>query len=156
MIGSASGDSSGGVAAAVASTSAPTGDTVDATLPAYDPVPSMRFMWSAVDNSYAWLEGARPVADDVRNWKWSRHFLTKMQGIGHWIAEGSVPEPVCMLVQMMRYQRMGYNLKNALAPSSQSNLSGSASPSPTRRESSAARIPVAVATTETSGDEHEL
>ncbi len=49
------------------------------------------------------------------DWKWSRHFLVSVGGkgtycsilpySGHWSIEGSIPQPVIMFLQMMRYVR---------------------------------------------------
>jgi hypothetical protein len=76
--------------------------------PQFEEEPSMAFLWNANEKTYYFMEGGEVCKEDYRNWKWSRHFLTKIVGIGHWINEGSVPEQVCMLVQLMRYQRMGF------------------------------------------------
>ena len=38
-------------------------------------------------------------------WKWTRHFLASKFGSGEWIVEGSVPEPVVMFLQIIRYFR---------------------------------------------------
>ena len=37
------------------------------------------------------------------DYKWTRHFLASKAGKGHWSVEGSVPQPVVMFLQMMRF-----------------------------------------------------
>jgi hypothetical protein len=39
------------------------------------------------------------------DWKWTRHFLASMRAKGHWSVEGRVPQPVVMMLQVMRYVR---------------------------------------------------
>jgi len=41
--------------------------------------------------------------DSSNEWKWSRHFLASKEDEPEWIVEGEIPEPVVMLLQMMRY-----------------------------------------------------
>ncbi len=78
------------------------------TCPRFEPNPVMTFLWCPIEKTYFFLESGVPNKTDYRNWKWSRHFLTKCQGLGHWMMEASAPEPVVMLLQMMRYFRMGW------------------------------------------------
>lgn len=63
-------------------------------------LPSVRFTWQEEDREYHDDAAAAQV------WKWTRHFLASKFGAGEWIVEGSVPEPVVMLLQMMRTSRL--------------------------------------------------
>merc|ERR1711991_80106 len=76
--------------------------------PAFEAEPTLQFMWVPEEQHYYIMEQGTPRTDDYRNWMMSRHFLTKLKGVGHWLCEGAIPEQVAMLVQMMRYFRMGY------------------------------------------------
>ena len=82
----------------------------------------MAFLFCPLDKTYYWFDlASREIGRmDPRNWKWSRHFLTKCTGLGHWISEGSCPEHVVMLLQMMRFCRVGWAqalVATAAAPS---------------------------------------
>jgi len=44
-------------------------------------------------------------------WKKTRHFLASKSNEGEWIIEGSVPEPIAMFLQLIRYSRLGYDEK---------------------------------------------
>ncbi len=78
--------------------------------PEFEDEPAMAFLFCPNDKTYYWFDLATKeiCKTDPRNWKWSRHFLTKCTGIGHWISEGSCPEHVVMLLQMMRFCRVGW------------------------------------------------
>ena len=39
------------------------------------------------------------------DWQWTRHFLKRVNGEGEWIVEGSMPEPVVMFLQILRFLR---------------------------------------------------
>ena len=41
--------------------------------------------------------------DGKKEWKWSRHFLASKDGEREWIVEGEIPEPVTILLQLLRY-----------------------------------------------------
>lgn len=78
--------------------------------PQFERQPCMSFMYLRGDKSYQWFEPStgEVCKNDPRNWKWSRHFLTKCVGLGHWINEGSCPPHLVMLLQMMRFCRVGW------------------------------------------------
>lgn len=102
---------------ASSSGSIPTLSSSGASDELFDDEPCIKYLWVPNERAYYVVEGRSTViSDDLRNWKWSRHFLTKISGIGHWISEGSIPEHVLMLLQMMRYQRMGFPSANPEQP----------------------------------------
>ena len=63
-------------------------------------LPSVRFRWIEDEREY------HDEAETGQVWKWTRHFLASKFGAGEWIVEGSIPEPVVMLLQMMRASRL--------------------------------------------------
>lgn len=58
--------------------------------------PSSHYIYDEKDGEY--------ISDDGRKeWKWSRHFLASKESEREWIVEGDIPQPVIMLLQLMRY-----------------------------------------------------
>ena len=79
--------------------------------PQFEENASVTFLWVPVAQHYYLMHDGEVLSSDYRNWGISRHFLTKLQGIGHWLSEGSVPEHLPMMLQMMRFHRMGWPTK---------------------------------------------
>lgn len=97
----------------------------------FEDTPAMSFLYCPASRTYFWMENGVPQPDDARCWKWSRHFLTKIVGTGHWLLEGSIPEHVLFFLQMMRYFRVGFptateghDSQSSSQNNSHSNLNG--------------------------------
>eukprot|EP01094_Clydonella_sp_ATCC50884_P012719 TRINITY_DN23017_c0_g1_i1.p1 TRINITY_DN23017_c0_g1~~TRINITY_DN23017_c0_g1_i1.p1 ORF type:complete len:587 (-),score=180.72 TRINITY_DN23017_c0_g1_i1:364-1860(-) len=62
--------------------------------------PVLSYQWHGDIREYHSSDG-----DQQKTWKWTRHFLARKEGRGEWIMEGNVPEPVVMLLQLMKEWR---------------------------------------------------
>mmetsp|Transcript_45740 Transcript_45740/g.115121 ORF Transcript_45740/g.115121 Transcript_45740/m.115121 type:complete len:687 (+) Transcript_45740:203-2263(+) len=65
----------------------------------------IRYKWEPALNEYKCTE------TDDKNFQWTRHFLASKYHKGEWIMEGSVPYPVVMFLQCIRFFR-GYGLED--------------------------------------------
>lgn len=57
------------------------------------------------DGQYSHLKNAQGM-----DFKWTRHFLASKSGLGHWSVEGSIPQPVIMFLQCMRFVNTQFSL----------------------------------------------
>ncbi|KAM9988224.1 hypothetical protein ACTFIZ_003581 [Dictyostelium cf. discoideum] len=62
------------------------------------------YYWEEIEREY--------ITEDIQQcWKWTRHFLTLKHGVGEWIVEGEVPEPVVFFLSLLRYSRLAESEK---------------------------------------------
>jgi hypothetical protein len=62
----------------------------------------LSFGWNPASMKYQYEEDE----NEAYSWQWTRHFLKRVNGEGEWIVEGSVPDPVVMFLQIIRYVRL--------------------------------------------------
>jgi len=75
------------------------------------------YYWEEIEKEY--------ITDDPSlSWKWTRHFLTLKHGVGEWIVEGEVPEPVVFFLSLLRFSRINHSSTN-VGSSSVSTFSSS-------------------------------
>ncbi|EGC28360.1 hypothetical protein DICPUDRAFT_160270 [Dictyostelium purpureum] len=67
---------------------------------------SKEYYWEELEREYL-------CEDSQQCWKWTRHFLTLKQGVGEWIVEGEVPEPVVFFLSLLRYSRLEAEAKHS-------------------------------------------
>ncbi|GAM20763.1 hypothetical protein SAMD00019534_039380 [Acytostelium subglobosum LB1] len=65
--------------------------------------PYLKYLHQPLERNY--IVDCYPLRNQF-TWTWSRHFLVCASG-GEWICEGDVPPALVMLVQMMKYYRIG-------------------------------------------------
>eukprot|EP01132_Coremiostelium_polycephalum_P009278 gene9278-11373_t len=70
------------------------------------------------DTKYFWDEKEREYISDRKEFtfKWTRHFLASKYGSGEWIVEGHVPQPVVMLLQIIKYKRISLSSPDTPTP----------------------------------------
>ncbi|KAF2074928.1 hypothetical protein CYY_003761 [Polysphondylium violaceum] len=66
--------------------------------------PYLKFLYQPNQKQY--IVDSFPIKNQYI-WTWSRHFLVSSGHGGEWIVEGDVPPVLVMLVQMMKYYRVG-------------------------------------------------
>ncbi|KAL6071663.1 PH domain-containing protein [Balamuthia mandrillaris] len=72
--------------------------------PEHDLAPFLVYKWNRKEREYQ-------TDDPALTWKWTRHFLACKNASGEWIVEGEVPEPVVMMLQILRYIRCDEEMK---------------------------------------------
>lgn len=71
---------------------------ITAKQPIFIPTPVVTYSWYEHDREYRPIEGSK-----VPTYKWTRHFLVEKSapaGVGEWIVEGEIPEPLVMVLQL--------------------------------------------------------
>ncbi|EGG23212.1 hypothetical protein DFA_05344 [Cavenderia fasciculata] len=70
-----------------------------------DREPYLKYLYQPIERNY--IVDSYPVRQQF-TWTWSRHFLVSSGGgAGEWLIEGDVPPCLVMLVQMMKYYKLG-------------------------------------------------
>eukprot|EP01132_Coremiostelium_polycephalum_P005123 gene5123-6378_t len=67
--------------------------------------PYLKYLYQPIQRQY--IVDSYPIRNQY-TWTWSRHFLvSSYSGGGEWICEGEIPPVLVMLVQMMKYYKVG-------------------------------------------------